>query len=85
MVSWPRRVLRNVTVHDSSVVILVLSPIRYTKCSTSEIGQAMKPLNSKGPILATAEKPRDRGHGSLVEILGGLTLGGVGPAEFGLD
>ena len=36
-------------------MILVLSPIRYTRCSTREIGQAMKPLNSKGPILATAE------------------------------
>jgi hypothetical protein len=52
MVSWPRRVLRNVTVHDSSVVIFVLNLIRYTRCSTSQISQAMKPLNSKGPTPA---------------------------------
>src|ERR1700757_4531336 len=55
MVSSPRRVLRKDTYHDSGVVILVLTPIRSAGSSTSEISQAMKPLNSSGPILATAE------------------------------
>ena len=33
---------RNVTVHEISVVILVLNPTRYTRCSTSHASQAIK-------------------------------------------
>src|SRR3982074_2031368 len=55
MVRFPRAVDRKVTVQDNRVVIFVLKPTRYTRCSTSHISQAIKPLNSSGPILATAE------------------------------
>jgi hypothetical protein len=37
-------VLRNVTDQDNSVVILVLKPIRYTRCNTSQISQYNVPV-----------------------------------------
>src|SRR5260370_31652952 len=84
MVSCPRRVLRNVSVHDSNVVILVLNPIRYTRCSTSQISQAMKPLNSRGPILATAENRDTVAMEPLSKYWNGLRSAGAAPARSAL-
>ena len=81
MVSWPRRLLKNVMVQDSSVVIWLLKPTRYTRCSTSHISQAMKPLNSSGPILATAENRDTVAMEPLSKYWNGSRCAGSAPAS----
>jgi len=84
IVSWPRRVLRNVTVHDNSVLTLVLNPTRYTRCRNSHANQAMNQLNSNGPIWATAENRETVAIEPLSKYWNGSRSAGFAPASSAL-